>query len=151
MKVLGILVLICWQSLAASAQHQKDVETLKQLERAWLEAEFRADTATIARLMDDAFIAVNPDRIATKREELEGIHRNITNRIKEGNLVESFELADFQVRLYDRIAIVTFLCVSKGTKKGVSFHNRRTRMYDVWQKKHGTWKALSSQVTPITR
>ena len=128
---------------------QKDEQLLRQLEYEWLRAEFRNDTATIARMMDEAFIAIGTTGVSSKQEELEGIYKNMSQRIKDGHVVDSLYFEDIVTRFYGSTAIITFISVTKGKIKDVSFNNRRTRIYDVWIRKEGKWKAVTSQVTPI--
>ena len=77
------------------------------------------------------------------------VYKNITQRNKNRHVVDSLYFEDWQVKIHGLTAIVTFISVTKGSIKDVPYTNRRTRMYDVWIRKEGTWKAISSQVTPI--
>jgi len=70
-------------------------------------------------------------------------------RKKNEHIVDSLYLEDFKVQQHGNIAIVTFFSVTKGRIEGTPFQNRKTRMYDVWIKNKGQWKAISSQVTPV--
>jgi ketosteroid isomerase-like protein len=115
----------------------------------WLIAEFKNDTATVAKMMDESFMAVGLSRIFSKQEELEGIHKTISQRMKDDHIVDSLYFEDVHIRIHGNTAIVTFISVTKGRIKDVPFANRRTRMYDVWIRRNGEWKAVSSQVTPL--
>jgi len=126
-----------------------DIENLKKLEYDWLIAEFRMDTATIATMMDEKFMAIGLTSISNKQQELDGMYENISQRLKNGHVVDSLYLDDIHIQVYDKTAIVTYISVTKGRVKEVPFENRRTRMYDVWIKRNGQWKAISSQVSPI--
>ena len=126
-----------------------DIEKLKKLEYGWLVAEFKRDTASISTMMDDRFMSVGLTGISTKQQELDGIYQNISERLKNGHVVDSLYLDDVRIQIYENTAVVTFFSVTKGRIKEVPFENRRTRMYDVWIKRKGRWKAISSQVTPI--
>jgi len=126
-----------------------ETETIKKLENDAFAAEFKLDTATIARMMHTKFISVGLNKFSNKQEELDGMHKNISQMKKEGHLVDSFYLDDFKVQFYDNTAIATFFSVTKGKKKGVAFKNRRWRWYDVWVKEKNEWKFVSSQGTPL--
>ncbi|MDB5202932.1 MAG: hypothetical protein JWQ27_2341 [Ferruginibacter sp.] len=128
-----------------------DIATLEQLEFNWLSAEFKRDTVTIARMMDEQFISVGLADISSKQQELDGIYAHITARQQKEYVVDSLFLDSFRVQFFDSTAVVTFFSVTSGRNKGVPFYNRRTRIYDVWMKRAGQWKALSSQVTPVSR
>jgi len=126
-----------------------DIEKLKKLEYDWLIAEFKRDTASIAAMMDEKFISVGLTGTSNKQQELDGIYENISERMKNNHIVDSLYLDDVRIQIYGNTAVVTFFSVTKGRIKEVPFANRRTRMYDVWIKRKGQWKAISSQVTPV--
>ena len=119
------------------------------MEYDWLLAEFKLDTATISGMMDESFISIGTSSISTKQEELNGIYKNISQRINDKHEVDSLYLDNVDINIYGTAAVVTFISVTKGRINSVPFTNRRTRMYDVWIKRKGQWKAVSSQVTPI--
>jgi len=112
-------------------------------------AEFRLDTATISAMMDERFMSIDLGSIGTKQQELKGIHENISLRLKNNHVVDSLYLDDVHIQVFDNTAVVTFISVTKGRINEKPFENRRTRMYDVWIKRNGKWKAVSSQVSPI--
>ncbi|RIV23340.1 nuclear transport factor 2 family protein [Fibrisoma montanum] len=147
MKSLFLSILAILQTLTVFAQ--TDEEVLQKLEYDWLIAEFKNDTAAIASLMDETFVAVGLTKTYSKQAELDGIFTTMNERIRAGHVVDSLYFDDVRITIYDNTAVVTFISVTKGTIKDVPFANRRTRMYDVWIRKNGVWKAVSSQVTPI--
>jgi hypothetical protein len=133
---------------------KKEAEIIKEhpeaailsLEKKWLDAEFNLDTSTIAGLLHPRFISVNGRQISGKQEELAGIYNNISAMQKEGILLDSLRLEDAQVRLFDSTAIATFIVHTFKKDKGKPVE-KRTRFYDVWIKRSGQWKAVSSQGT----
>lgn len=127
----------------------KDIETLKSMEYEWLQAEFRLDTAAISKMMDEKFISVGLTGVSTKQEELNGIYQSMSERVMNNHVVDSLYFDDVHIQIFENIAVVTFTSVTKGKIEKVPFENRRTRMYDVWLKRNGQWKAISSQVTPL--
>jgi C-terminal processing protease CtpA/Prc len=130
-------------------EQRTDENVLRRMEYDWLMAEFRVDTVTISKMMDESFISIGESGVSNKHQELAGIFRNMQERKMKGHIVDSLYLDDFTVRIYGDVAMVTFVSVTKGVKDKEFFYNRRTRMYDVWIKKKGIWKAVSSQVTPL--
>ncbi|MEO8403998.1 MAG: nuclear transport factor 2 family protein [Chitinophagaceae bacterium] len=135
--------------LQGTSGNDKDVAALKKLEYDWLVAEFKLDTAAIAPMMDECFISVGLNGVSGKQEDLKGMYDNISSRLKNDHIVDSFFFDDFRVQMHDHTAIVTFFTVTSGHIKNVPFENRRTRFYDVWIKRKGQWKAVSSQGTPV--
>ena len=114
-------------------------------------AEFRVDTAAISKMMDKDFIAIGKSGISSKQQELNGIFKEMSQRKRNQHIVDSLYFEDSHIAIYGQTAVVTFISVTKGKVKEVPFAKRRTRMYDVWIKKNGLWKAVSSQVTPLNR
>ena len=135
--------------LSQSTSPRNETELLKQMEYNWLMAEFKQDTATIAQMMDDNFMSIGPAGISGKQQELAGMYTNMGKRLKAGHVVDSLYLDDVHIRVHDSTAVVTFISVTKGRVGQVPFEDRRTRMYDVWIRRNGQWKAISSQVTPL--
>jgi hypothetical protein len=123
--------------------------TILTLEKQWLDAEFKLDTASIAGLLHPRFISINGRQISGKQEELAGIYKNIAAMQSAGILLDSLRLEDAQVRLYDSTAIATFIVHTFKKDKGKPIE-KRTRFYDVWIKRMGKWKAVSSQGTVLT-
>ncbi len=126
-----------------------DFRTIKKMEYDWLMAEFRLDTASIATMMDEKFMAIGLTGVSNKQQELNGIYENMRERLKNNHVVDSLYLQDLHIEFFENTAIVSFVSVTNGRIKDVPFNNRRTRMYDVWIKRNGKWKAISSQVSPI--
>lgn len=118
------------------------------LERKWLEAEFALDTAGIAPLLDSSFVSINGGHLSTKQEELEGIYQNISAMRSDSILIDSFKLEDTRVAQYENAAVVTFTVhtFKKDRNRPIE---KRTRFYDVWINRNGSWKAVASQGTVI--
>ncbi len=102
-------------------------------------------------MIHDSFVAVYPQKLQNKQQELTGIYNNISQRIKDGETMDSLYLDDFRAQLYNNTAVVTFYTVTKGSRKGVPYENQRWRWYDVWVKQRGDWKLVSAQGTPVTK
>jgi hypothetical protein len=147
---LSILTLL-FATVSTGAQDNlnPDQKILRQLEYEWLMAEFRVDTATISKMMDSSFMAIGENKISSKKEELVGIYKNMFARKMNKHIVDSLYFDDLHINIFNNTAVVSFISVTKGSINAVPFNNRRTRMYDVWIKRQGHWKAVSSQVTPI--
>jgi CubicO group peptidase (beta-lactamase class C family)/pimeloyl-ACP methyl ester carboxylesterase len=125
-------------------------ELIQQLTYKAISSEFVLDTAFIANLMDEDFISIYPHKTQNKQQELAGIYRSEINRRKEDHFIDSLYLDDFKVQVFDNTVVATYYSVTKGKKKGVPFNNYRMRWYDVWVKRNGEWKWISSQGTTIT-
>ncbi len=135
------ILLQAQKALLASTVEQR----IRSLEYKAFDAEFRLDTATLSKMMDEKFIAVYPRTISNKQQELAGIYKNISQMKRDEHFIDSFYLDDFKVQLYDYTAVATFFSVTKGRIKAVPFENKRWRWTDVWVKRKGEWKFVSSQ------
>ncbi|MEP7255050.1 MAG: nuclear transport factor 2 family protein [Ferruginibacter sp.] len=147
--IISFLLSLSYQALSQKIDSRLAAEILKKIEYDWLIAEFKLDTATISKMMDDSFISINPSGILNKQEELDGIYKNISQRINNDHVVDSLYLDDVHIRFYEATAVVSFVSVTKGRIKDIPFTNRRTRFYDVWIYRNNSWKAVSSQGTPL--
>jgi len=121
---------------------------LLSLEQKWLEAEFALDTSYISTLLDPSFIGISADRISGKQDELKGMYDNISGMRKDSIFLDSLKLEDAVVNVFDNSAVVVFIVHTYKKEKGKSTQ-KRTRFYDVWVKRDGKWKAVSSQGTTI--
>ena len=128
------------------AQHKPtENELILQLEHKWIHAEFTQDTAFIARILDQRFMAIEPDGIANRQEEISDVFKAIDEFKKNSRSIDSFELKDMVINLYDHTAVVTFICMTYGKYKGVPF-TWKSRFYDVLVKRNDSWKGVASHV-----
>jgi len=126
-----------------------DKRQLLALEYNWLKAEFSLDTAYLSTIMDDSFIAINASGTSNKQQELNDMYQTISQRLKDSISIDSFRLENAIVNLYGTTGVVTFVVHTFRKDKGVPVQ-RKTRFYDVWIKRNGKWKAVSSQGTKVT-
>ena len=127
---------------------ERDKKQLLALEYAWLKAEFRMDTAYLATLMDESFMGITASGVSNKREELLDYYNTISQRSKDGIFVDSFRFENVIVNLYGTTAVITLIVHTFRKEKGIAVE-RKTRFYDVWIKRSGKWKAVSSQGTRV--
>lgn len=157
--ILFSVVLIFVDPIPANAQEtnprltkeyaDNDKKQLLALEYNWLKAEFSLDTAYLSTLMDDSFIAITANGTSGKKEELADMYQTISQRLKDSIIIDSFRLENSIVNLYGTTAVVTFIVHTFRKEKGIATE-RRTRFYDVWIKRNGKWKAVSSQGTKVS-
>ena len=115
---------------------------LQILERSWADAVKHQDVEKIDRLQADEYVFTGPSgQLWTKTRELD--------TIKSGDLaIDSFELSDVTVRLYDNTAVVTLRIVWHGQFRGNDISGPQ-RMTDVFVKRAGRWQCVASQATHI--
>lgn len=152
-----VLVFVCFIPVNAQETNPRltreyadnDKKQLLALEYNWLKAEFSLDTAYLATLMDDSFIGITSSGTTTKQQELLDYYNIISQRMKDSIFIDSFRLENAIVNLYGTTAVITFIVHTFRKEKGVAAE-RKTRFYDVWIKRNGKWKAVSSQGTKVT-
>ncbi|MEO6456356.1 MAG: nuclear transport factor 2 family protein [Ginsengibacter sp.] len=156
MKYSLLSLLICIFSAAFSQSEiqkssiSKTKAQLLSLERKWLIAEFALDTAYLSTLLDSTFIGISADHISDKQQELKGMYNNISAMRKDSIFLDSLRLEDEIVNLHNNTAIITFIVHTYKKEKGKPTE-KRTRFYDVWIKRNGDWKAVSSQGSAVTK
>ncbi len=130
------------QPNAAPGKPQKVEQELQALEQAWADAVQHRDVARIDRIQAEEYVFTDPaGRLWTKARALE--------TIKSGSLIiDSFELSDVKVRLYDHTAVVTLCVVWNGQSNGIDISGPQ-RMTDVFVERDGRWQCVASQTTRI--
>jgi ketosteroid isomerase-like protein len=116
--------------------------TLQKVEREWAEAVQRRDVESIARIEADEYEFVGPEgNIWTRSRALDAI--------RSGDLViDSFEISELQVRVYDQTAVVRFRIIWNGRFRDTDISGPQ-RMTDVFVKRDGRWQCVASQSTRI--
>jgi ketosteroid isomerase-like protein len=124
---------------AASAKAE---QALLALTRDWADAVKGRDTNKIDRIQAAEYVFTDPGgRLWTKAQAQE--------TIKAGDLViDSFEVSDYQARIYGDTAVVTYQVVWNGRFRGTDISGPQ-RMTDVFVKRDGRWQCVASQATRI--
>ena len=115
---------------------------VQALEQAWADAVQHQDAGKIDRLQAEEYLFTDPaGQVWTKSRELD--------TIKSGDLaIDSVELSEMKVRLYDNTAVVTLRVVWHGQFRGTDISGPQ-RMTDVFVKRDGRWQCVASQATRI--
>jgi ketosteroid isomerase-like protein len=100
----------------------------------------------MSNILDKTYMLISPDHISNKQQEIAGSMEAIRRNIKEGTKIDSFYFENMVVHLYDNSAVVTNTLVTK-VNKGGTIVTRKSRLFDVFVKRNGEWKAVASQVT----
>lgn len=125
-----------------TAKAPSAAQSVKQLEKDWLEAEKAADTAKLSEILADDWVAIGPDgKTATKQEFLASF--------KSGQVkMESFEMGPMQVKMVGGAAVVQGSDTEKSTSNGKDSSGKYVWM-DVFEKREGKWMAVRSQTAPV--
>jgi hypothetical protein len=128
----------------AFATNENDILQIKKLEYKLQTALYERDTAFISKILDDNFIAVEPDRTNNKQEQLKDLYATVNFWIQDSIVTDSFHLLEMIVNQYGNAAISTFIKESFGKDLGYPF-SRKIRYQNMWVKHKESWKQVSSQ------
>jgi ketosteroid isomerase-like protein len=125
---------------AASAATQDVEATIAQLEKNWVAAIVKKDTATLDRLLASEFAGTSPTaHTYTKSEAI----ADITN---SKYVVDKMDLDEVSVNVYGTTA-VSFTSQEEKSKYEGTDTSGHYHFTDVWVKKDGNWQAVASHGT----
>ena len=125
----------------APAVPAEDVEsTVTQLEKDWVSAIAKKDTAALDRLLADDFVGTSPTaHTYTKTQAIQDI--------KDARyVVDSMELDDVSANVYGTTA-VSFTSQEERSKYEGQDTSGHYHFTDVWVKRDGRWQAVASHGT----
>ncbi|HML16720.1 MAG TPA: nuclear transport factor 2 family protein [Bryobacteraceae bacterium] len=146
-KVFGVFLLAgaCFGPVYGQAKKQAasaDAETVKQLEREWLDAEKAGDTVKIGSILADDWVGLQSDGSSeTKQQAIDGIKSGADKML-------SADLGPMSVKLIGPVAIVQGSDVEKSSSKGKDTSGKWVWM-DVFVKRDGRWQVVRSQVARL--
>ncbi len=115
---------------------------VRQLERAWNQAEAHHDAAAVTAIVADTLTYIDFDgSIMNKPEYI----RDVTKTAYQADHLYDEGL---NVVIYGNAAVVTGIYRETGTNKGKSYVHR-VRFTDTWIKQNGVWRCAASQNTLI--
>lgn len=113
------------------------------VERAWTEAHLHGDVATIASLMADAYVKIQPDGSVLGREAA------LAGFVPEERAWEVAEGDEYDVRVYGNTALVIGRWTARGVNHGVRF-DYQARFLSVYVRHNGVWQMVAEQSTEIS-
>jgi ketosteroid isomerase-like protein len=117
-------------------------QELLKLDRQWLDAYEKGDTASLARIEADEFTVTYADgKVLTKAQDIELAKKSTAAELK-------LSTEDAKVRVYGDTAVITGILVQK-MKEGEKEVTVRERYTDVWAKRNGRWQAVATALTTI--
>ena len=140
--VLGMLVALL--SAGALVPQDKtnnpDEILIRQLERAWNQAEARQEIKEVSSLLADSMVYTDYDgTFMNKAEYLKWV---LDPTQKADHIYDEGQ----SVQLYGNAAVVTGIYRETGTNKGKKYEVR-SRFTDTWIKLQGTWRCVASHST----
>jgi hypothetical protein len=130
----------CWGRGALQNQSVEQAEReLRQLERSLIVAIQRKDTEKLNRIWADEYLGTAPDgRVVSKAD--------LISAVTAGALVlESLEVDDLRVRLFDDVAVMTGHAVVKANVDNEDYSGSY-RGTGIFIKRQGRWEVIGVQV-----
>ena len=141
-KSLLLVVTMCMVSLLASAQANPDEAALRQIEQDWVNAEVKADTAAMDRILAADFVFTDyVGQMSTKAQYLAELKSGATK-------AESSTINEMKPRIFGDVAIVHGMGTWRGTWKGKDASGQY-RWTGVYQRRGGRWQAVATHVSKV--
>jgi len=130
--------------LSGMAVAQGTEQALKDMENKWAAASLKNDTAAVSDMLADDWSTISAEgKVQTKADALA--------EIKKAKLTKS-AVSDMRVRMLDAdAAVVTGTWSGAGTDGSGKKFDTSERWTDVFVKKDGKWKCVSSQSTTAAK
>jgi ketosteroid isomerase-like protein len=139
LAVFALSAILFAQEKPASSSDEIQV---KQLERAWNEAEARHDVGAVTAIVADTLTYIDFDgSIMNKTEYL----KDVTKTAYQADHLYDQGL---NVVVYGNAAVVVGIYRETGTSKGKAYVHR-VRFTDTWIRRGGVWQCVASQNTLI--
>ena len=146
MKLFALTFVLAFALHPAPAAQDKsgsssaDEIQIRQLERAWNQAEMRQEAGAVDNLLADSLAYTDYDgSFMNKKEYLKWV---VAPDQKADHLYDE----GLTVRVYGNAAVVTGIYRESGTNKGKPYMIR-ARYTDTWIKQNGVWQCVASQST----
>jgi uncharacterized protein (TIGR02246 family) len=140
--VAVFLLLSASTARPVKAADSSDTEFIKFLEDAWVNAIVHKNIDVLNRVMAEDFKGVSANgQQYTKQEAIADVRSGFY-------AVESMQLQNVSVAVLGDMALVKFYQNEK-SKLGEENSGGRYAFTDVWVKRDGEWRAISSQGTPV--
>ena len=140
--VAVFLLLSASTARPVKASDSSDTEFIKFLEDAWVNAIVHKNIDVLNRVMAEDFKGVSANgQQYTKQEAITDVRSGFYT-------VESMQLQNVSVSFLGDMALVKFYQNEK-SKLGEENSGGRYAFTDVWVKRDGEWRAISSQGTPV--
>jgi len=128
--------------LPQSKSSDPDEIQIKQLERAWNQAEAKQEVKEVSAILADTFVYTDYDGSFMKRAEY--MKWIVAPEQKADHLYDE----GISVQVYGDAAVATGIYRETGTNKGKPYVVR-SRFTDTWIKRNGVWLCVASHSTLI--
>lgn len=145
MKLLALsLVVFPFALYPTPAAQEKTISAdeiqIRQLERAWNQAEMKQEVGAVDNLVAETLAYTDYDgSFMNKKQYMKWI---VNPEQKAEHLYDE----GLNVQIYGNAAVVTGIYRESGTNKGKAY-TIRSRYTDTWVKRNGVWQCVASQST----
>ena len=140
-RVLLFIIILAGFFLSSNAQ-SADAITIKKLNRQWLDAIVREDSVSLARILADDFLLINPSGM--RRTKADNIPMHIPGQQVTNIVIDSQDLR-FLTNEVGVITVWTTNYITRGAEKIVL----KICYMDIYQNKKNEWKAVAAHVTML--
>jgi ketosteroid isomerase-like protein len=142
MRIVGLAVSIFVMTSVYAQRSSPDEKQILKLEDDWARALKTKDRQLLDAIVASNFTFIEPDGNVKNRDEY------LADRSSDIADIESFELADLKVSVFENCALTSGL--SKIAERREGKHYRFSlRWKELWLKDNGKWRVLCSQATPV--
>lgn len=136
------LVVLLMACTAVPPEFTSDVAALTQQAKRWDEAIVAKDRAAIQANMSDDFRQIDVSgNVKAKASFVEGL-------LDPALSINPYTVDDFDIRIYDSVALLTGRTQMTGTYNGKPFTSHY-RYIDIYVRRSGAWKIVSVQITRV--
>jgi ketosteroid isomerase-like protein len=141
LAMLASLV-FCAAPFAQDKSSNPDEIQIRQLERAWNQAEAKQEVSAVSELVADSLVYTDYD--GTFMNKAEYMRWVVAPDQKADHLFDE----GLTVKVYGNAAVATGVYRESGTNKGKPYVIR-SRYTDTWIRRNGVWQCVASQSTLI--
>jgi len=143
LAALALCTIVFAQNMPAPGPGSANDEIqIRQLERAWNEAEARHDAKAVTNIVGDRLTYIDFDGSVMNKDEY---IQDVTKTVYQADHLYDEGLT---VTVYGNAAVATGIYRETGTTKGKNYVHR-VRFTDTWIKQSGVWRCVASQSTLI--
>jgi uncharacterized protein (TIGR02246 family) len=138
-RILLLVFLLTGLAMSSHAQGA-DATVIKQLNRQWLDAIVQEDSSSLAHVLADDFVLINPGGM--RRTKADNISMHVPGQQVTSIVIDS---QDFRF-LTDEVGVITVWTtnyITQGAEKMVL----KICYMDIYQKRKNQWKAVAGHVT----
>ena len=145
MRIAGLVVsMFVMASVVYAQQGLSDEKQILKLEDDWARALKTKDRQLLAAIVAPNFTFIDPDGTVKNRDEY------IADRSSDIADIESFELADLKVSVFENCALTSGVSKIIERRQGKRYRFS-LRWKELWLKDDGKWQVVASQATPVNR